>query len=171
MPDFVYIIRAKQPDGTSVLKIGTSTDVEKRLASLQTGYPFALSLVARWLGGRETELSLHLKFDKHRIQGEWFRSCAESEKLIEELIATGVLDLDVDQRKWEDEQAARLRIVHGRESCIPLYEREPNRTVEIVTKLLQRLEGISAIVTAIDRDLRRLEDRMIEIERRMNLNK
>lgn len=99
-PMFCYIVRAKQADGSSVFKIGMAGDVQKRLRSLQSGYPFVLTLEWQTPGGRETELELHDIFDEHRIQGEWFRCSAESEKLLDDLKRDGIRDFDSEFRAW-----------------------------------------------------------------------
>lgn len=65
----VYVVG---PTGSSVVKIGTTTDVRGRVASIQTGHP--LLLIARWMcpGNVELEGYLHRRFDEIRMQGEWF---------------------------------------------------------------------------------------------------
>lgn len=66
---FVYVIQAV---GTGMVKIGYTTDVAKRLASLQTGSAHELVLVDQWGGTEAKERELHERFAEHRIRGEWF---------------------------------------------------------------------------------------------------
>lgn len=55
------------------VKIGfTRHDPNKRLKSLQTGNPHELKLLKVIKGDLGLETSLHYKFRKHRINGEWF---------------------------------------------------------------------------------------------------
>lgn len=65
---YVYFLRIG-----SRVKIGTTTNVDERIAALKTGMPGkpVLSYVAK--GGRQLEASLHRKFAADRIHGEWFR--------------------------------------------------------------------------------------------------
>jgi hypothetical protein len=65
----VYVVG---PDEGSVVKIGTTVNVEARLRGMQTSHP--LLLIARWTcpGNVELESYLHRRFDDIRMRGEWF---------------------------------------------------------------------------------------------------
>jgi hypothetical protein len=65
----VYAMRAI---GTNRIKIGATTDLESRKASVQTGCPFPVEIVATWEGDRCLEIALHHKLEAFRVQGEWF---------------------------------------------------------------------------------------------------
>lgn len=70
----VYLI--KSPSHPDLLKIGMSKDCgSTRLRSMQTGNPDQLTLVRQWNTNdpRALETALHRKFDRRRVQGEWFR--------------------------------------------------------------------------------------------------
>lgn len=68
MPSVVYFIqRGKE------VKIGTTTNLQKRLSTLQVCSAEKLKVVATFEGGKELETSLHEKFKEDRINGEWFR--------------------------------------------------------------------------------------------------
>jgi hypothetical protein len=59
---------------TARCKIGfTKGKVQKRIASLQTGSPSELVLIAMQPGTLETERKLHVRFADSRLHGEWFR--------------------------------------------------------------------------------------------------
>jgi len=73
----VYFIQAG--DGGPI-KIGTATDVAKRLSTLQTAHHEKLRVVATIDGGRERELAVHANFAEDRLHGEWFRP---SERVLE----------------------------------------------------------------------------------------
>jgi len=67
---WVYAIQCHE-----FVKIGVANDVRKRLASLQTGCPYDLTLIAEWHSsdaGR-VEDELHEILDKWRVRGEWFK--------------------------------------------------------------------------------------------------
>lgn len=65
----VYVIGSA---GSTVVKIGTTGNVETRLRGMQTSNP--LLLVAHWScrGNVELESYLHRRFDEIRLKGEWF---------------------------------------------------------------------------------------------------
>lgn len=56
-----------------VCKIGYSENPTARLATLQTGCPYPLTLAATVVGGVEQERQLHQDFSEYRLQGEWFQ--------------------------------------------------------------------------------------------------
>lgn len=65
----IYVIKAT---GTNLVKLGFSTNVPKRLKSLQTACPYDLEVLATWPGIKANEKALHLKFAQYRRSGEWF---------------------------------------------------------------------------------------------------
>jgi hypothetical protein len=76
---FIYFIVTNVPSDDKSLnrvKIGIAVDVDLRLKGLQTGCPFELLLrykikVPKGME-RNLEKSLHEKFERFRVQGEWF---------------------------------------------------------------------------------------------------
>lgn len=66
----VYFIR--RPD-TQQIKIGISTDLPKRLYTLQAANGSPLELLGSILGGGEEEFMVHQAFADCRLLGEWFR--------------------------------------------------------------------------------------------------
>jgi hypothetical protein len=66
---WVYVIGAP---GSSVVKIGRSSNLAKRLSVIQTGSHD--KVVVRWTtpGGRQLERALHEEFQLFRKHGEWF---------------------------------------------------------------------------------------------------
>lgn len=59
-----------------LLKIGVTSDIDKRIKSLQTGNPHEIKL--EYIEERErpekAERFLHKYFDKNRLKGEWFEN-------------------------------------------------------------------------------------------------
>lgn len=66
---FVYFIS----DGEAI-KIGKSTDPERRLKAMQVGHPKPLWLLGTITEARMTEAQAHAKFADHLVRGEWFKS-------------------------------------------------------------------------------------------------
>ena len=73
-PAYVYFVC--NPDSNAI-KIGIAKNVRRRLTSLQTSSPAELELLGTIkardeIAARKLEQSLHNKFDRERIRGEWF---------------------------------------------------------------------------------------------------
>lgn len=90
----VYFI---QGEDEGPIKIGVALDPEKRVAELQTGYPYRLRLLRVATGGYALESALHRAFRAARTFGEWFRPVDLLLKVIhepgylEELAAEGAI--------------------------------------------------------------------------------
>lgn len=69
------------------LKIGTTTELKKRLSALQTGCPEPLELIGTIPGGRVEEAALHREFQHLRLKGEWFRGDEQMMERIRFLVA------------------------------------------------------------------------------------
>lgn len=67
---WVYFIQA----GDAV-KIGYSTNPEKRMESLQTGASHTLLMLGKVPGTRGTEHMYQTRFANMRLKGEWFEAC------------------------------------------------------------------------------------------------
>jgi hypothetical protein len=73
---FVYFIQAENSDG--FIKIGFAKNPIKRLLLFQTGNPYKLKLLGVISGVTEHyELELHVRFQRFRVRGEWFRPDSE----------------------------------------------------------------------------------------------
>lgn len=77
-PRYLYIIRCGR---SKYYKIGVTNDLEKRLATHQTGCPYELKLICYskadlddYLGKEITYLEgfLHNNYSEFRVRGEWF---------------------------------------------------------------------------------------------------
>lgn len=84
VPSFVYFIECS---GTRAIKIGIAVDVEKRLATLQTGNPSPMSVIAVVPGARANELRLHMRFRPERLRGEWFRGDGDLRQFVDRIRA------------------------------------------------------------------------------------
>lgn len=70
----IYFIRRGE-DGP--VKIGFTTNLDKRLASLQGGNAEKLTVIRTMDGDKETERVLHGYFADQRLHGEWFEYSEE----------------------------------------------------------------------------------------------
>jgi len=75
---FVYFIRA----GGGPVKIGFSTNVEKRMVALQISSPHDLVLIAKVPGNKRLEKQIHKHFSHLALRGEWFEMDGELEEFI-----------------------------------------------------------------------------------------
>lgn len=67
----VYFISCDQPDYP--IKVGSTTNVEKRLAQIQNACPWPLRVLAVAAGGSSVEREIHRAFREDRLSGEWFK--------------------------------------------------------------------------------------------------
>lgn len=66
----IYVV---QRDSDDAVKIGWSSDVERRTRELRKGETFQLVLLFVFPGDKPDELRLHTRFAADRLEGEWFR--------------------------------------------------------------------------------------------------
>jgi len=79
-----------QIDGPGALvKIGRSINVKSRLASIQTGLPWATRIVA--IVGADVERDLKKRFASDRVSGEWFRPTQALADWLQEAFTAGRL--------------------------------------------------------------------------------
>lgn len=83
--DRVYFVKAGE-----YIKIGYTSNIQKRLDSLQTGSPVKIECLCLINGDRRTESNLHKKFAKYRVLREWFEMADELLKYIQTLKDTGM---------------------------------------------------------------------------------
>lgn len=87
-PDgLVYMISTDYyPRIGSRVKIGWAKQPSKRLRELQTGCPDPLHVVCIQPGSQQIERLLHVRFDRQRVQGEWFEVDEELQDYIDKVI-------------------------------------------------------------------------------------
>ena len=97
----VYFIQAGNKKGP--IKIGYARDVDKRLAQLQVGCPFTLSLLF-WFPAKSKrhaqsiEAWFHDRWHKRHIRGEWFKPIK-----IEQIHAN--ISLALSDKDWDEVRA------------------------------------------------------------------
>lgn len=69
--DGVGVVYAIAANG--LVKFGYTKNTKRRIATLQTGSPVPLYVVAIRPGTRADERAAHARFAPHRVHGEWFR--------------------------------------------------------------------------------------------------
>jgi hypothetical protein len=85
---FVYVIGAP---GATVVKIGRTIHLEKRLGEIQRMSPIPLALLWSHPGDHELECNLHRHFSDKRRHGEWFYFDADP---------VGVVRAAVEDEPW-----------------------------------------------------------------------
>lgn len=68
------------------IKIGFTTNFDRRITILQNAYPDKLVLLAIMPGTKETEEAIHIELQKYRLRGEWFES---HEKVLAKIATIG----------------------------------------------------------------------------------
>ena len=79
-PENIYFIS----DEDGYIKIGFARNVQSRLETLQTASRQELRVIATMPGSLSDEKSLHHKFSKDHVRGEWFRPSQELRQFIKE---------------------------------------------------------------------------------------
>jgi hypothetical protein len=69
-------------DGTDLVKIGYSRNVDKRVQTLATGSPRPLRVLLTIPGTRSDEGAFHEMFKAEHMRGEWFRMSGRIERFI-----------------------------------------------------------------------------------------
>lgn len=63
----VYVVRV-----ADFVKIGSTSNIEQRVADIQTCSPFKVELMAVLSQDKSHERLFHRMFEKHHVRGEWF---------------------------------------------------------------------------------------------------
>lgn len=79
----VYFAQARAD--TTTVKIGYTSDLDKRQKNLSVSSPGGICFLATLPGSRETEDYLHSKFAADRLGGEWFRYSESIKDFIRDL--------------------------------------------------------------------------------------
>ncbi len=83
---FIYFVR---PRRAKVVKIGFASDIQKRLATLQTGHHSKLEIMASIPGTMQDEHRWHKRFVGDRVRGEWFNLSDRLHATIDQLNDNG----------------------------------------------------------------------------------
>lgn len=101
VPGFVYLVR----NHLGHIKIGKAKNPRSRFSNLQTASSSQLELlhVIETNAMAQAESSLHAKFEKRRVRGEWFDL---TPKQIEELLQRKTIRIPTWKERCEGEEAA-----------------------------------------------------------------
>ena len=94
----IYFIEAV---GLDLVKIGTTEDLDRRMAHLAAVCPTPIVLLKQLPGGRSEERELHSRWGAHRVHHEWFQLAplvAEIEGLAEFIAATRREEIEAEAR-------------------------------------------------------------------------
>lgn len=83
-PSVVYFIRCAE---AARIKIGTTTNLERRLASIQAGTPLRIELLVTLTGDSRIEKKIHAQFAHLRVHGEWFEAAPDLLEYIDGLVS------------------------------------------------------------------------------------
>jgi hypothetical protein len=71
------VVYFAQENVNDAIKIGTSTQVKKRIRSLEQFYRCTITILATVVGRHRVESWMHYRFERYRLYGEWFRPAPE----------------------------------------------------------------------------------------------
>jgi DNA-binding CsgD family transcriptional regulator len=91
----VYFVRRR--DGTGPIKIGMSSQVERRIKQLEIDHKVKLTVLAQAEGGFRDELRMHHMLADHRLEGEWFAPSAAVLSVIDQITRDGALPPPTEQ--------------------------------------------------------------------------
>jgi hypothetical protein len=102
-------------DGCTRIKIGYTTSIVERLATLDTGSSEPLGILAMFSGIKWFETSLHRQLHDYRQHLEWFDRCYEVEKVLVDMcmLQGGVWVNEIGSRAYDVGQA-KLEAGRGR---------------------------------------------------------
>lgn len=114
-PITIYFIQGAT---TRLIKIGVTTDLQMRLSALQATSPDRLTVLGCLPGSLDDEGSLHARFARERLHGEWFKPSARLMRFIGEKVPTPesgqarplsyTAALTHEQRRKQKQQERRL---------------------------------------------------------------
>ena len=107
----VYLI---QVTGTAFFKIGFTSDIHFRLASLKAANPMPLEVVATTRGARKLEGRFHRRFQLQRVRGEWFE-LSEDDVAAVRAVMDG--DVEMETGRWMSPALGPNRTLCRCESC------------------------------------------------------
>lgn len=117
MIPIVYFIRC---NSGGLIKIGYSTDLPARLASLGHANAGGVSLLASAPGGNVAESRIHAMFREDRVRGEWFRPSANLLEFVAKvrdcgslLFGPAVEDVDAAFSATSSDESAAFRVIVG----------------------------------------------------------
>lgn len=94
------VVYALGTPGSSVVKIGRTTNLKKRVADIQRMSPVPLTTLWTHPGGSELEANLHRHFKAIRSHGEWFSFTEDP---------VGQIQSAVSAQPWIATKAARVK--------------------------------------------------------------
>lgn len=103
----VYFV---QMDGDGPIKIGTTTQLSKRLSALQTSTPRRLDLMGYMPGDRHSERAWHEKYAAQNVGMEWF---SPSPELISDIKESIRGFSEPDEHDAESQPDLHCQLVHG----------------------------------------------------------
>ena len=113
------------------IKIGITNSVERRLKNLQSASPIKLNLLGTIKnGGTQLEEKLHIRFNRSRINGEWFNPSKSLIKFIKETKKPNYLNQIKIRQDTIIEIQDELRIDTLANKAIETYERTIKKDIQ-----------------------------------------
>ena len=116
--------------GSSTTKIGVTSDLQKRIDSLQTGNPYRLRCIAyiechKKEDAYKLENYLHRKLKRFRLMGEWFRSGSwDLKELLDKYIPERILKGKVTYKSQDQQGSEQIRKLEDENISLRVRVRE-----------------------------------------------
>ena len=173
----------------NAIKIGFSSQVERRLRAFAIGNPGKIELLGSVRGSLEDEAALHEHLAQYRVCGEWFADCSAVRETIAKVVSYGGVPQaglscrrkrtrpPTDEYTEEAQEAARIIARHypdhdfkplENELCLPsgllwtLFYRPPAQIVvsSYIAVLLAAQKTLSAAQDEINREREYIDDKL-----------
>lgn len=129
------------------IKIGYTTQPERRLATLQAVDMEQLESLGTIPGTRGLEGLLHARVDAYRIKGEWFLDCAEVRQLVDDALE-GKFPVPPESKDVID---GRSSLMDDRATTADILRStmlESRRIANEISDRIKRRENVSDLVTS-----------------------
>lgn len=170
MPEeVVYVLGTP---GSSTVKIGTTTNLAKRVGDIQRMSPVPLAVLWTVTGGHELETRLHRHFADFRSHGEWFTFRANPVQLIrwaveDEPWLRPKISLRKAAAKIEQAKASlppRLPLsqrIRTQRPDIERHRRDVIRAITATPDLVEQYQETERIEALLKQDLRRMRQEAV----------
>lgn len=108
---FVYFVQGVRG---GPIKIGFAADPATRLAELQVGSNVRLRILCAVPAALNDERTMHARFKKDRLHGEWFSASGRLKRFIADIVESGIVPACAGSPTPDLDQSVSAAAAHGR---------------------------------------------------------
>jgi hypothetical protein len=143
--EYVYLIGS---EASTLVKIGRSTDVPRRLADIQRMSPAKLAVLWQTEGGAGLETSLHRHFRAQRSHGEWFDFPAHDAA---EQVVHAIAEIAVKAKRLADMLTSPPVMSESRKQAMGALDRELACEIAEIREIPDLTDRAAAVLRAQER--------------------